>query len=863
MLTHITFAKGPKRIAILVPKKDMNKEQLDKHYVQLLSKIPGIGPENIVALSLEFNAKGKMTIAEARVHLKTITGVCVHEGIDTVLCCNPIYFKGLTGQATTGRAPGYRFDDLDKTVNVFYASNYTSLFYQPDNQTKIEMAINGIERFITAKPGMFSNDILKDVEYLESIMDIADTFDKLKKAPKVYCDIETSSLLVWKAGILTISFGINKHKAWVFAVKNNATVRGFLKDFFLTYKGKLVFHGSPYDCKVLIWELFMSHSRDITGMLTGLHAMFRNLHDTKIIAYLAKNATTKSPLGLKDLAFPFTGDYAVDVGNADNIPLPKLMAYNATDVLATAWVDEKYYPEVERCQKNVYKNLFRPALKVLTQMELCGMPMNNAKVVLAKKKMEKIYHRHLNALLNNPLVIEWERLHRIELAAKDNESLKTIERLPSDFDNLRMNFNSNPQLANFLYEYLELPILARTKKKKPSTAGKTLEALLQTINKKKKYAPNRKKYLKLIKHLLELSEVTKILTTFIPAFEENTCEKNGWWYLHGGFNLGGALSGRLSSSNPNLTNIPSTGTKYAEPIKEGFQAPAAPDEWSEYGYLMVGADYDSLEDKISALQTKDPNKLKVYTDGYDGHCLRSFAYFGEAMQDIDPNSVDSINSIADKYPKIRQDSKSPTFLLQYMGTWTGLVKQFGFSSMKAKEIETRNHELYKVSRDWVWSRIEQAGKDGYIDLAFGLRLRTPILPRVVLGSDSIPYRAHKEIKTVGNALGQSYGLLNTRAANEFMERVWKSKYATKILPTCQIHDSQYYMIENSLGCLKWVNDNLIECMEWNQLMEIQHPTVKLSAKVEVYHPNWNHKITLPNYQSLKELKQTLRDAPRP
>jgi DNA polymerase I-like protein with 3'-5' exonuclease and polymerase domains len=89
--------------------------------------------------------------------------------------------------------------------------------------------------------------------------------------------------------------------------------------------------------------------------------------------------------------------------------------------------------------------------------------------------------------------------------------------------------------------------------------------------------------------------------------------------------LGGTLSGRLSSSNPNLQNLPAN-SKWAKLIKSCFQAPP--------GWLFCGLDFASLEDKISGLTTKDPNKLKVYTDGYDGHSLRAFAYFNDQMPDI-------------------------------------------------------------------------------------------------------------------------------------------------------------------------------------------------------------------------------------
>lgn len=82
-----------------------------------------------------------------------------------------------------------------------------------------------------------------------------------------------------------------------------------------------------------------------------------------------------------------------------------------------------------------------------------------------------------------------------------------------------------------------------------------------------------------------------------------------------------------NSSDPNLQNLPSTGTDWAKIIKEMFEAPP--------GKLFIGLDFDSLEDKISALTTKDPNKLAVYTDLFDGHSLRAYSYFRDQMLDIE------------------------------------------------------------------------------------------------------------------------------------------------------------------------------------------------------------------------------------
>ena len=104
----------------------------------------------------------------------------------------------------------------------------------------------------------------------------------------------------------------------------------------------------------------------------------------------------------------------------------------------------------------------------------------------------------------------------------------------------------------------------------------------------------------------------------------------------------------------NLQNIPSS-SKYAKIIKQCFE----PDK----SWLFIGSDFSSLEDKINALITKDPNKIKVYVDGYDGHSLRTYAYFSEEMPDINPDSVESINSIQTLYKEARQKSKAPTFAL--------------------------------------------------------------------------------------------------------------------------------------------------------------------------------------------------------
>lgn len=188
-----------------------------------------------------------------------------------------------------------------------------------------------------------------------------------------------------------------------------------------------------------------------------------------------------------------------------------------------------------------------------------------------------------------------------------------------------------------------------------------------------------------------------------------------------------------------------------------------------------------------------------------------------------------------------------------------LVKNLGFSEKEAKEIEKAYHDLYKVSDEWVKAKMDQASKDGYVDVAFGLRVRTPLLAQVIRGHRATPFQAEAEARTAGNALGQSYGLLNNRAANAFMEKVWASKHRTSILPIAQIHDAIYLLIRDDLEVVEWVNENLIAEMQWQELPEIQHDTVKLGAELDLFWPSWAHPVTLPNGASAEKILTLSRE----
>ena len=579
------------------------------------------------------------------------------------------------------------------------------------------------------------------------------------------------------------------------------------------------------------------------GLLEGLDIMCRGLEDTKLISYLATNSTAGNSLGLKDLAHEYCGNYAVDVKDTTKISVTDLLRYNLIDCLATHFVYEKNLPVlIADSQENIYRGLFLPSLKTIIQMQNTGMPMNREKILGIETKLKKIEADFLTKVRKSPAIAQFEEWKTEQEWHKDFDERRSKAKNPdkivpkdrATYPQFVFNPGSGPQLQILLHQMLELPVLDYTETKQPATGEKTLAKLLDH--------PVGRANKELLDGLIGLSQVSTILSTFIPAFKRAIAkDASGIVWLHGSFNLGGTVSGRLSSSDPNLQNIPAKSI-FAKLIKEAFMAP--------YGWLFCGADFNSLEDMISALTTKDKNKLKVYTDGYCGHSLRAAYYYKDELLaegiDIDVNDPKSVNQLKKTDHWARQLSKAPTFLMTYGGTYHGMMNNLGWEMEKAKTIEANYHMLYKESDDYVQARLQQASKDGYVEVAFGLRVRTPLLKQVVFGSSRMPFAAAAEGRTAGNALGQSYGLLNNRAANAFMDKVRASKYRLDIKPVSLIHDAIYILIRDDIEVVEWANRELVLAMQWQDLPEIAHPTVKLGSALDIFWPTWANAVTLPN-----------------
>ena len=852
---------GPARIAIMVPR--IQVADIKKHYLPKLEELN----EEVMIVSLYMpRHKKKPSATECKEYLAELLPNLTDVGITTLLVTQGDYFKVLTKQGKTDANIGDIFDAMDG-FKATYIPSYTRIFHDPEKtKTKILQGLQSVVTYLgTGSYQKLGTDIIHSSEYPDTTSSKLAWLNKLLEMDvDLTCDIEAFSLKHFDAGIGTITFCWDEHNGIAFEVddcqtkQKNHVVRQALRNFFKKHKQKMIYHNICYDVYVLVYQLFMDDLLDQEGMLTGLEVMLKNWECTQLITYLATNTCAGNELGLKVQAQEFAGNYAVEeIHDITAIPLEKLLEYNLVDGLSTWYVYNKNLPiMVADLQEDIYRGLFKDAVLDIIQMQLTGLPVNMDKVVKLNDELTLESEHNVWKMTQTKIVQGFIYQMEDDALVKKNEKLKTKVVTRADLGltkDLVVEFNpsSAPQLQRLLYssEFLGLPVLDTTDSGLPSTGAETLEKLLvQNISEETK---------DFLQILLEYKASAIILSTFLPAFLKAEQGPDGWHYLFGNFRLGGTLSGRLSSNNPNLQNIPSSAggplkSRLAKLIKECFEAPP--------GWIFVGLDFDSLEDRISALTTKDPEKLKVYTDGYDGHSLRAYGYFGAQMPDINPDSVDSINSIAKKYKPLRQESKAPTFALTYQGTFHTLMNNCGFSKEKAQMVESKYREMYKVSIDWVNDKLEQACKDGYVTVAFGLRLRTPLLGQTFLNTSRTPKEAAAEGRTAGNAMGQSYCMLNSRSASEFMKKVRKSEHRLNIKPCAHIHDAQYYLVrDGDFKALRYVNDNLPKAVAWQDDPEIWHDEVKLSGSVEIFYPNWNHGFDIPNAANEDTIKTKIKE----
>ena len=181
----------------------------------------------------------------------------------------------------------------------------------------------------------------------------------------------------------------------------------------------------------------------------------------------------------------------------------------------------------------------------------------------------------------------------------------------------------------------------------------------------------------------------------------------------------------------------------------------------------------------------------------------------------------------------------------------------GYSEEKSKRLEESFHRLYQVYFGKLKEITDRAAIDGFVTVAYGLRIDAPAISKSVLGTKVTPATVDAEVRSLSNAICQSYGQMNTFAADDFMRRVWDSKWKYDIQIQALIHDAIYLFVPQNLECIEWVNENLIECMTIQMEPNIAGSDVTLEANLDVHYPTWAQALELPNNADQEVIKKAI------
>ncbi len=808
--------------AILIKDDAINFQSLNDYYYKPLTEL-GIHREHTETYKLIYDNPKKVTARVGKAWLAKILEE-LPTTITNLVIADSNYYKWVTkatkvsknyGVSVMGQLEGY------EDFRCVYVPNYKSLYKQPENQQLIDLGLKTIAGFVKSA-------VIYTEEYSVALDTEKDLLDSLYKYPKLTVDVETTGLKLTDA-IITIAFAWDKHNG--IAIDLRETGYWNVKEFLVNYSGTLIMHNALFDAKLMISNWWMETETDYKGMQQGLD-VFETVDDTMLLAYLAKNSTTTVDLGLKGNSIEYVGNYALDVTDATKHAQKDLLKYNLIDTLAAWFVYDKYEAQID---SEAYVEIFQPSIKPILKMMLVGLPLDQEVVECVYTQLDKEEAQLRKSLQASDIVQTANLSFQEEAMHAANAKLTTKVKPIEDFREIKFNPGSGKQVATILHTHLDLPILDKTDGGSPATDAKTLKKLI--------HHTDNPEAVTLIETILKISEITKITGTFLKAF------KAGGDFLHGNLKLGGTQSGRLSSNSPNLTNLPAQG-KMGKLIKSCVVAPE--------GFLFAGADYNALEARINAIVSQDPNRIKIYTQGYDSHCLNAYSYYKAQMPDIDPEDVDSINSITIKYPDLRKDSKGPTFALTYGGTAFTLHKNAGIPMSEAIEIENSYHELYVVSDEFAEKNKHFAIKHGYMECAFGLRINTPIISKSIMDNIKTPYPAVAEVRSANNAVTQSWGMLLNRAVIATNHRIEKAKLCEDILPINMIHDAAYFLVKDDPEVIKFLNDVLIEEMEWNDHPTIKSKDIPMLSELDIG-KSWDKLKTLPNRVTIKQIKEFLNE----
>jgi DNA polymerase-1 len=482
---------------------------------------------------------------------------------------------------------------------------------------------------------------------------------RLQTAELFAFDTETTSLNYMAARIVGVSFAVKAGEAAYVPLAHDYpgapeqldrdTVLSRLRPLLEDPNRYKVGHHIKYDRNVLA-----NHGITLDGIR----------FDTMLESYVLDSTATRHDmdsvalkyLGHSNIAYEDVAGKGANQLDFNQVPLEQAAPYAAEDADITLRLHETMWPILAESPalEKIYREIELPLVTVLSDMEQAGVAIDTA--MLARQGSE---------LARRIVAIEQEA-HR--------EAGQPF------------NLGSPKQIQEILYDKLHLPVLAKTPKGAPSTAEAVLQDLALDYP--------------LPRLILEHRSLSKLKSTYTDRLPEQIDPRSG--RVHTSYHQAVATTGRLSSSDPNLQNIP-VRTEEGRRIRQAFIA--------RPGYALLAADYSQIELRIMAHLSADEGLLRAFAAGADIHRTTAAEVFGVA-----PEAVTSDQ---------RRSAKAINFGLIYGMSSFGLARQLGIARGAAQEYIDLYFTRYPGVMAYMEATRRQAREQGYVETVFGRRLYLP------------------------------------------------------------------------------------------------------------------------------------------
>ena len=442
--------------------------------------------------------------------------------------------------------------------------------------------------------------------------------------------------------------------------------------------------------------------------------------DTMMMSYVLDASATRHNLdalssyylGYKTATFEDVAGKGVKQVTFDKVPLDLATNYAAEDADITLQLFLALEPKLDSIEslKKLMEEIEIPLIEVLSDMEQNGMLLNS-KILAAQ--------------------------------SKDLESrIKKLEKLAYEIAGEEFNLGSTKQLREIFFEKLNYRVVKKTPRGQPSTDEKVLQELSEEYE--------------LPKVLLEHRTLSKLKSTYTDKLPNQISLSTG--KVHTSFHQAVTSTGRLSSSDPNLQNIPIR-TEDGRRIRQAFEATK--------GNKIISADYSQIELRVMAHLSKDSGLLEAFNQGEDVHAKTASEVFDVSLEEVTPD--------------LRRNAKAINFGLIYGISAFGLGKQLGINRNLAAEYMAMYFEKYPNVKTYMEKTKDDAREAGYIETLFGRRLYL----RDINANNAIRRQASERIAINAPVQGSAADIMKIAMINTHRS-LKKSGLKAKL--TLQVHD---------------------------------------------------------------------------